>query len=1184
MKTVNILALALSALCASALAAPIFRNPQPVPMSIEYAAHSLVADFNGDGHGDLLMVNPATEIVVLLSNGTGPFAAPVVTALQYATGHPAVGDVNGDAKLDLVVTDWSTKTVAVLLGNGDGTFRSGSVFAVTVATLGPVALGHFNADAFLDVVVGDHMSNSSESTVEVYAGDGTGQFSGRTSSPAGAALFALIPVDVNGDSKTDLIGANHLDPMRALLGNGNGGFTAAPYTYTSGGEVATGDFNHDGKVDLAIADSTIVEIQLGDGDGTFTHSASYAAGSGVAGITIADVDEDGWLDLLVPGYPSGAVAVLRGKTGGTFHPADFFVSGTAHGLLLTGDFDRDGHLDLLTGPVPEIESLSFIRGNGDGTFRTYRAFYAGAGYPRSAIEDMNNDGKPDVVAIQPQGTDLLYDLAVLLNDGSGRLAPPIVTATGKREWTGGPFFAVGELNGDGKADAVVFSNFAYESSAAVLLGNGQGGFGAPAELPVTSAGQPVLGHFDGDSHLDIFVPNGYAADVYRGNGDGTFEAAIRTVLNGSFDIFTGDINGDGKLDFIATATRVAIAYLNDGTGHFTSLPVTYDEITADALGDFDGDGKLDLLFTTYGGTQVRFGTGTGAFGAPVAMAIQPVPRYMENEPVSTADFDGDGKLDVAFGAAVYLGNGDGTFGSRSRFRMLAEHWSAVADMDGSGSPDLVMTQTSVNAVTVLLTRTSADPTVPSSITLTSDHAGTAQYGEPVELIATVTGGAVPRSGVVRFSVGGKPVALIPVDRDGKATFTTGFALGSYAIAATYTGDENYLESSAATSIQVTKRETQTGISGGPNPTPYNSLVRIFAETGTSAGMVWGMALPTGTITIREGDVVLGTLAHPSGRVDLRGLAIGSHVITADYSGDANYEPSSASYTQVITKPVPGIGFGTIPASQLMAGTPVTLRAFFNTTNVTGTVSFTIDGVLVKTLTLVNGEAKFDRTFTWGHHQITIAYSGDDNWAPSQRAVSLLVYGGPWGTTPAIAAAGSHHGGLTLQWSPIVGANEYTIWRKTSRTAAWEPYETVSGTSTAIYGSMPANLTWLFAITAEDANGNASPMSAPDLATAVGFTDQIVAKATAIKALHLTELRAAIAAVRTFAGLPAFSYTNPIVPHSPFRVTDIRDTRAALAEARAAIGLPAIAFTDSVLTPGTSIMRAAHVNELRAGAN
>jgi hypothetical protein len=485
---------------------------------------------------------------------------------------------------------------------------------------------------------------------------------------------------------------------------------------------------------------------------------------------------------------------------------------------------------------------------------------------------------------------------------------------------------------------------------------------------------------------------------------------------------------------------------------------------------------------------------------------------------------------------------------------------------------------------VLLTRTTADPTAQSSISLSSEPAGTVQYAQTVTFTAVVAGGAVPLSGVVRFAVDGKPHALIPVDREGKVTFATAFVIGSHAVTATYTGDEYYLESSAAKNLEVTKAQTRTWLNGTPNPTPKNNVVRLITDVSVSNGIAYGMAWPSGSITIREGDVVLAKFATLSTRFELRGLSVGSHVITADYSGDANYEPSSNSYTQVITKPVPAIGFETKPAAEIMAGDVVTLRAFFGTTTITGTMSFWIEGVLVKTLPLVQGSAQLDWTFNWGYHHVQLTYSGDETWAPSARSVYVQVYRGRWGTTPAIRATGSEGGSLSLEWSPILGANGYTIWRKTSRSSAWEVHQTFSGYTFGYSGWMPASTSWLFAVTATDVNGNVSPMSAPDLATTVRFTDQIVAKATAIKAQHLNELRAAVACVRTFAGLPAFSYTNAIVPGGPFRVTDIRDTRAALAEARAAIGLPPIAFTDNVLTPGTSIMRAAHVNELRAGAN
>src|SRR6185436_18623818 len=142
----------------------------------------------------------------------------------------------------------------------------------------------------------------------------------------------------------------------------------------------------------------------------------------------------------------------------------------------------------------ELPALSFVRGNGDGTFATARSFHTNASAPArypgmsasgGVIADVNHDQKPDVVVIQKHPDAYPYDLGVMLNDGSGALAAPILSATDHQEWTGSPVFTVGDVDNDGNLDAVVVSNLGYVPRGSVYRGNGAGGFGAP--FPVSAA-------------------------------------------------------------------------------------------------------------------------------------------------------------------------------------------------------------------------------------------------------------------------------------------------------------------------------------------------------------------------------------------------------------------------------------------------------------------------------------------------------------------------------------------------------------------------------------------------------------------------------------------------------------------------------------------------------------------------
>ncbi|HPS80127.1 MAG TPA: VCBS repeat-containing protein, partial [Thermoanaerobaculaceae bacterium] len=240
-------ALATALLTASAGAASVLRNPMPIPIPLPGVSFMLGADFNADGHEDLLLVDPGRSVAVLLDNGTGPFAAPVVSALPYGTARPGVGDVDGDGIPDLVVSDYTTATGIVMLGHGDGSFTTGSSFG-TVTAPGPIALADFNGDGWLDVAVASANTETTKNIVSVHLGDGTGHFtSGPTTTIKWLLPRVIAPVDMNLDGTMDLVASDPLGPTLILLGDGLGGFTSAG-TMAGGEEIVTGDFNHDGVV------------------------------------------------------------------------------------------------------------------------------------------------------------------------------------------------------------------------------------------------------------------------------------------------------------------------------------------------------------------------------------------------------------------------------------------------------------------------------------------------------------------------------------------------------------------------------------------------------------------------------------------------------------------------------------------------------------------------------------------------------------------------------------------------------------------------------------------------------------------------------------------------------------------------------------------------------------------------
>jgi hypothetical protein len=222
----------------------------------------------------------------------------------------AVGDFNRDGKLDVVVTDAGSNKVTVLLGNGAGSFQSAIAYSVG-ENPESVAVGDFNRDGKLDLVVANNNSNN----VSVLLGNGDGTFRtpvnhGGTPNAASAAV-----ADFNGDGKLDVVVTNSVGfDVAVLLGNGDGSFQS-PATYSTGFEpvLAVGDLNGDGKLDFAIADVGVANVTtlLGNGNGSFQGTVSYTVPQNVLSVALGDFNGDGKLDLAVPDGASGISILLQ---------------------------------------------------------------------------------------------------------------------------------------------------------------------------------------------------------------------------------------------------------------------------------------------------------------------------------------------------------------------------------------------------------------------------------------------------------------------------------------------------------------------------------------------------------------------------------------------------------------------------------------------------------------------------------------------------------------------------------------------------------------------------------------------------------------------------------------------------------------------------------------------------------
>ena len=365
--------------------------------------------------------------------------------------------------------------------------------------------------------------------------------------------------------------------LLALLGNPASASAVSfgtPTSYpvgTNPAAIVVGDFNGDGKIDIAVANtgSDDVSILLGNGDGTFQAAVNYTAGNSPTDIAVGDFNGDGKLDLAVF-QPGASVSILLGNGDGTFQAPKTLALTASVAFMAVADFDGDKKTDLA---VCDSANLNIFISNGDGTFQAAKDTALSSGCRGLFTADFNNDSKPDLGLITADGL-TTGAIQILLGKGDGTFSTgALINISGEQR----PI-VVADLNHDGNIDLIVSSSQVSCQSGpptvchgnagiTVFLGNGDGTFQGGQSIPILNTAVPsssntlplhtAIGDFNGDGKLDMayhstFLPGAQVGGVLLGKGDGSFSSSDQNLsLSGNPLLVAQDLNGDKLADIIA---------------------------------------------------------------------------------------------------------------------------------------------------------------------------------------------------------------------------------------------------------------------------------------------------------------------------------------------------------------------------------------------------------------------------------------------------------------------------------------------------------------------------------------------------------------------------------------------------------------------------------------------------------
>ncbi len=1163
-----------------------------------------LGDLDGDGDFDAFAANTGGADTVWMNDGTGAFTPhPHAPSLSFFDEYGvALGDVDNDGDLDAVGANFDTNAKRVWL-NRDAA-------GITVAPTGGLTTTEAGGTAAFSVVLNSKPVD--DVAIQIDTSDATeGRVSTDGVTQQTSVTITFTPANWSTPQTVTVHGRND------AIDDGDLGYTITTAAATSGDPLYSG---------------------LNAADVTATNTDNDTAAVQVTPLT-AEVNESGTTDtftVVLASEPTGNVVIAVSSTDigeATISPSQLTFDATNWSSLqtvtVTGVDDAIDDGDQVTTITVTMNTTA-----------TTDAVYDAIEPPDVSATTLDNeilsiiDTTPHANAIgvarsvTMQATaDAPLDGATVtastfraFGDQTGHIAGAVSASGATMTFNPAIDFEPGETlraiasNGIESPADIALTPHVWQFTAAVSPATGA--LMAHPTTPAFGSGDSrfaSLVDLDGDRDLDAVITNqGAAATVWLNDGSGDFTAHPATPsFSGSstMHVALGDIDADGDADaVVANYMAPDTVWLNDGTGSFTAHPTTpqFAINTPDtsrfvALGDLDGDADLDVMVGNENWPEnVLLNDGNGNFAPhPTVSAIPNASRA--TTAIYLSDLDGDGDVDALLGGkesslSVWLNDGNAQFTGRPAFAAGA-YEAALGDVDDDGDLDAVLAL--VGADPVWLNDGSADFSLHVSLPVTGGS-----------VTQTAALGDLDGDGDLDLVLGNGPGQNSLWLNDGSGNFTPHPRMPAYHGQGSFDlalgdvdedGDLDVLSADVGTSAPETVWLNRP-------PAAVNVVqsggTTIVSESGTTDSFTVVLASrPVFDVTINvssadssEAAVSVSQLTFTGANwsvpqtVTVTGVDDAADdadqttsIVLSTSTSDVLYTVIDPADVTVTTTDDDKSATSTALASSVnpsTSGQSVTFTATVTSAmpgTITGSVTFFNGATSISTAMLASGAAAISiSSLATGTHSITAQYGGNSNLLGSTSdALSQVVNASSFGAPPFFTAAASSTSRVAMSWGAVAGATNYEVHRATVITGPFTLIATVTGTAYANTG-LAANTTYLYKVRA-NGSGGPSSFTSVDAATTIVFTDTTP---VLVKALHVTQLRTSVNAMRAAGGIAPFSFTDSIL--TTVRRLHITELRSALDAARAAIGLPPIAYTDPGIIAGTTRIKRAHVTELRAG--